>query len=124
MTEENEVKPRGKFNDSSDPTLLAVRGQYENKDEAKVYIKGLAKAISVVFQKHQTVKLRCIGAASLNNAIKAHIIASGEASKKGVSLALIPSFTTVSLDGDLERTAVVLEVIDYDEKSTSEPDKN
>lgn len=112
MSEEIEVKPQGKFVDSSDSTLLAVRGQFENKEDAKVYVKSLAKAIAVVFQKHQTAKLRCIGAASLNNAIKAHIIASGEANKKGVSLALIPSFTTVTLEGDLDRTAIVLEVID------------
>jgi stage V sporulation protein SpoVS len=99
------------FSNSSDPAFLAVKGNFENKDDAKAYVKDLAKAVFVVFQKLNTAKLRCIGAASLNNAIKATIIASGEAKKKSLNFAIVPSFTTVQFDGGEDRTAVVLEVV-------------
>jgi len=111
MKETNEDK-HAKFIDSDDPTFLAVKGHFEDKEEAKTYIKNLAKAIAVVFQKHTVVNLRCIGAASLNNAIKAQIIAAGEISKKGVTLVGIPSFTTVIFNGNEERTAIVLQIIE------------
>ena len=102
---------RKSFVDSDDPAFLAVKGHFDDKQVAKEYIKSLAKAISVVFQKLGTVKLRCIGAASINNAIKAHIIASGEEIKKGDALALVPSFATIKSDEGEDRTAVVLEVV-------------
>jgi stage V sporulation protein SpoVS len=112
MTNENEaIKAKVPFANSDDPSFLAVKGHFEEKDKAKAYVKDLAKAIFVVYQKLNSAKLRCIGAASLNNAIKAHIIASGEAKKKGIMLALVPSFTTVTFDGGEDRTAIVLEVV-------------
>ena len=108
---EKDVKKKTVFANASDPAFLAVKGHFDDREDAKVFIKNLAGAIFVVFQKFETVKLRCIGAAALNNAIKAHIIASGEAKKKGITLALVPSFTTVTFDGGEDRTAIVLEVI-------------
>jgi stage V sporulation protein SpoVS len=108
----NSKDDKTKFVNSDDPAFLAVKGHFDNKSDAKDFVKGLAKAISVVFQKYGSAKLRCIGAAALNNAIKATIIASGEASKKGVYFALSPSFTTVEFAGGEDRTAIVLEVIE------------
>ena len=107
----NSKDDKMKFVNSDDPAFLAVKGHFDNKEDAKDFVKGLAKAISVVYQKYGSAKLRCIGAAALNNAIKATIIASGEASKKGVHFALAPSFTTVAFSGE-DRTAIVLEVVE------------
>ncbi|MFW6129647.1 MAG: stage V sporulation protein S [Atribacterota bacterium] len=110
MTTNNDAN----FVNSDDPAFLAVKGHFDEKEDAKRYIKQLAQAIFVVFQKHETAKLRCIGAASLNNAVKAVIIASGEAKKKGFNLALVPSFTTVQFDNNEERTALLCEVTRID----------
>ena len=93
-----------------DETLLLVSGSRGDKGRDKEYVKKLANAISQVFYKHDAAKLRCVGAASLNNAIKAFIIAKGEASKKGDSLIIDPSFTTVRF-GDEEKTGIILEVM-------------
>jgi len=96
-----------------DMTLLKVKGNIEDRIERKNYIKQLAQAIVVVVQKHGFVRLRCVGAAAISNATKAHIIANGEASKKGSILVGVPSFKAVifeSDDGDIEKTSIVIEI--------------
>lgn len=96
--------------DTVDEALLLVSGSRGDKGKDKDYVKKLSNAILQVFAKHETVNLRCVGAASLNNAIKAFIVAKGESKKKGISLFLDPSFTTVFF-GDEEKTGIVLEVV-------------
>ncbi len=93
-----------------DETLLLVSGSKGSKDKDKDYVKKLSNAILQVFSKHDAVKLRCVGAASLNNAVKAFIIAKGESQKKGDSLLLDPSFTTVKFKGE-EKTGIVLDIV-------------
>ena len=93
-----------------DETLLLVSGSKGSKDKDKDYVKKLSNAISQVYSKHSTAKLRCVGAASLNNAIKSFIIARGEAKKNGDNLLISPSFTTVSFQGE-EKTGIVLDVV-------------
>ncbi len=93
-----------------DETLLLVSGSKGDKRRDKEYVKKLSNAILQVFYKHDAAKLRCVGAASLNNAIKAFIIAKGEAQKREDSLIIDPSFTTVRF-GDEEKTGIVLEVM-------------
>jgi len=91
--------------------LLLIKGNIGEKEDAKNYVKKLSQALLVVIQKYDSAKMRCVGAAAVNNAVKAEIIASGEAKKKGINLALVGSFQTVTFGKDDERTAVVLEVI-------------
>ena len=100
----------GNVDNSKDETLLFVSGSKGSKDKDKDYVKKLSNAILQVFYKHDSAKLRCVGAASLNNAVKSFIIAKGEAQKKGDSLLLDPSFTTVNFNGD-EKTGIIFEVV-------------
>jgi stage V sporulation protein SpoVS len=106
MTEEN----NGNVDRNVDETLLLVSGSKGNKDDDKQYVKKLSNAILQVFEKHGAVKLRCVGAASLNNAIKSFIIAKGECKKKEESIFIDPSFTTVVFNGE-EKTGIVLELV-------------
>ncbi len=96
--------------DTTDETLLLVSGSRGDKGKDKEYVKKLSNAILQVFSKHGSAKLRCVGAASLNNAIKAFIIAKGESQKKGDSILLNPSFTTVTF-GTEQKTGIVMEVV-------------
>ena len=80
--------------DEKDPTLLKVNGS-RGKENDKEYVKKLANALLQTFSKHKVARLRCVGAAAINNAEKAVIIASGELSKKGIDLVERKSFTTV-----------------------------
>jgi stage V sporulation protein SpoVS len=98
-------------NEAKDETLLLVSG---GKGGDKEYIKKLSNAIMQVYAKHSAVKLRCVGAASLNNGIKSFIIAKGEAKKNGDNLWMSPSFTTVDFNGE-EKTGILLEVLSKEE---------
>ena len=98
---------KGNVDDNVDVALLLVSGSKGSKDKDKEYVKKLSNAILQVFNKHDTAKLRCVGAASLNNAIKSFIIAKGEALKNGETLLLDPSFTTVNFHGD-EKTGILM----------------
>jgi stage V sporulation protein S len=99
---------------ATDESLLLVSGSKGSKGSDKEYVKKLSNAILQVYSKHSEVKLRCVGAASLNNAIKSFIIAKGEAQKRGDDLVISPSFTTVSFNGE-EKTGIVLDVISIDD---------
>lgn len=88
-----------------DETLLLVSGK--NKD--KEYTKKLANAILQVFFKHGSVRLRCVGAASVNSAIKSFIIAKNEINADGNVLYIDPIFTTVTLNGN-DITGIIFDI--------------
>ena len=108
----NEVKEvrsevRVPFVNHDDPTLLLVRGNIDDNEERKRYIKALADAVLAVFHKHKKANLRCVGAAAINNAEKAVINASAEVAKAGINLATTSSFQTVTFNGTEEKTAIL-----------------
>ena len=107
MYEKNEEKARD-YTDNDDKTLLLVRGNLGDKEATKKYIKSLSSAIFTVMEKHDSAKLRCVGAGSLSNAVKALAVASGEFSKRGKTIAMLPYFQTVIFDEINERRALVL----------------
>jgi len=93
----------------NDPALLLVSGSKGDKSADKEYVKKLANAALQVFYKHKVVRMRCVGAASVNNATKASIITRGEAQKKGDRLVSEASFTTVPFNG-VDKTGVIIEI--------------
>ena len=102
---------------NDDPTLLKIRGESgfgktdaEREQSRKDYIKKLSGAILTVVSKHGSAKLKAVGAPSVSNAVKASIIARGEASKKGLDLVVEPSFDNASFEGST-KTAIVLRVV-------------
>ena len=102
---------------NEDPTLLFIKGGNMSGYSRKSYIKNLADTICSTFAEHEKLTLRCVGASSLNNAIKSFIVARGEATKRGMNLVLVPSFKTVEFttdNGAEEKTAISLEVLDID----------
>jgi len=94
---------------NEDETLLLVSGSKGDKSNDKDYVKKLSNAILQVFYKHNIARLRCVGAAAINNAVKSFIIAKGEVGKNGGHLTMDPSFTTVVFDGQ-EKTGILIEV--------------
>jgi stage V sporulation protein SpoVS len=112
---------RTQFVNSNDPKLVLVKGSFrrggehlseqEERDLAKDHVKKVALTIFTVIQKHGEAHIRCVGAASVSNAVKAAAIAVGEAAKKEIKLAIIPSFQSVSFDGSGDKTAIALKVV-------------
>lgn len=69
----------------------------------------LASAISHAVYDGKQVTLRCIGAASVNQAIKGIAIARGYVAQRGLDMSCRPGFTTVPMsEGDV--SAIVLRV--------------
>jgi stage V sporulation protein SpoVS len=104
----DETSPQNPQNPQSenDPALLLVKGK---NGENKQYIKSLSHAVVTVITKYGYANLKCVGASSINNAMKAITVASGEAKKKGVNLVVSPSFQEAQFDG-MDKTAMVLAV--------------
>jgi len=120
MVNENEGRKKT-YDGSDDQSLLLVKGASGSKSENTTYVKTLATAISTVFQKHNVVKLRCIGKGATANAVYAHAIARGEVAKQGVDLRCMPIFQTVSFGEGVERTAMLLEL--RDSEDAQEPER-
>lgn len=70
-----------------------------------------ASAISHAIYDGKEVYLRAIGAASVNQSVKAVAIARGFVASRGLSLAIVPGFTTVPMNDAPEVTAMLLRIV-------------
>jgi len=97
-----------------DPTTLWIKGTIPDRIETKSYIRKTANAILATHQNHGIVHMRCVGPPSLNNAIKSIIVATGDATTKGVELVMTACFKTVYFGDDKEnpKTAIVLKIFE------------
>jgi stage V sporulation protein S len=70
---------------------------------------SVAGAIAGIIREHGHVDVQAIGAAAVNQAMKAAAIARGYLLLDGINIIVIPSFSDVMIDGS-ERTAVRLSI--------------
>jgi stage V sporulation protein SpoVS len=96
--------------DSNEKALLLIKGK-GLQEESRIYIKKVSQAILQVIQKHEFADLRCVGAASLNNAIKSAIIAIGNAKTKGLNLMCIANFQTINFNDSGDKTSIVIKIV-------------
>lgn len=80
------------------------------KVSARSPVSSLASAMSHAVYDGKQVSLRAIGAASVNQAMKATAIARGYVASKGLSISVVPGFTTVTMD-DGEVTAMIFHIV-------------
>lgn len=96
-----------------DPTLLLVSGSKnrgEKESDAKG-IKKLAYALIETINKHGEARLKCVGAAAVNKATKAIIVANLDEKIRG-SFCTLPEFGTAKFNnGEVEKTAIIFRVI-------------
>jgi stage V sporulation protein S len=90
-------------------TSAATDTTAELRVAAKTPTAELASAISHAVYDGKKVVLRAIGAAAVNQAVKALVVAQGYAAQRGLVLANRPGFVTAVLDGE-ERTAIIFNV--------------
>ena len=76
---------------------------------AKTDVKDLAVAVAVALAGQQEVQLRAVGAAAVNQAVKAVAIAGALTDPDGRELCVTPCFSTVEMP-DAVVTALVLDV--------------
>ena len=105
------AEERPKFVNETDETLLAVKGNISSREEVKSYRKKLGKTIYNLFKKHGVTYLRCIGAASVDNAMSAVIESRFYFKNDKVDIAIIPSYVTIQIEG-VDKSAKVFEIIE------------
>jgi stage V sporulation protein S len=74
---------------------------------AKSKPNTVAGAVAGVIREDGSVELQTVGAAALNQAVKAIAIARGFLTPSGIDLVCVPSFSDIEIDG-AERTAIRL----------------
>lgn len=77
------------------------------KVSAKSSPNSVAGALASVVRQSGGAEIQAIGAAAINQAIKAVAIARGVVAPSGVDLVCVPAFAEVDIDGE-ERTAIKL----------------
>ena len=77
------------------------------KVSAKSSPNSVAGALAGVVRQRGGAEVQAVGAAALNQAVKAVAIARGFVAPSGIDLVMIPAFTDVQIDGE-ERTAIKL----------------
>ncbi len=77
------------------------------KVSAKSNPNSVAGALAGVVRERGSAEVQAVGAAALNQAVKAVAIARGFVAPSGIDLVMIPAFTDVQIDGE-ERTAIKL----------------
>lgn len=68
---------------------------------------SVAGALAGVIRESGSAEVQAIGAAAINQSIKAIAIARGFLAPSGVDLVCVPAFTDIEIDGE-ERTAIKL----------------
>jgi stage V sporulation protein S len=71
---------------------------------------SLGGAIAQIVRRDASASLSAIGAAAVNQAVKGVAVAAGFLTVEGVSIAMVPSFAMVDIDGK-ERTSICLRVV-------------
>ncbi|RCX20029.1 stage V sporulation protein S [Anaerobacterium chartisolvens] len=75
------------------------------KVSAKSQPKSVAGALAGVLRENETAEIQAVGAAAVNQAVKAIAITRGFVAPNGIDLVAVPAFSEVSIDGE-QRTAI------------------
>ena len=67
--------------------------------------KSVAGALAAAIRENGASELQAVGAAAINQAVKAIAIARGFVAPSGIDLIAIPAFTEIQIDGE-KRTAI------------------
>jgi stage V sporulation protein S len=70
---------------------------------------AVAGAIAGIIREHKHAEVQAIGAAAVNQAVKALIVATGYLREDGINISWVPEFADVTID-DKVRTAIKLVV--------------
>lgn len=67
--------------------------------------KMVAGALAAVVREKGEVEIQAVGAAAVNQAVKAIAIARGYVAPNGIDLVCVPAFAEIDIDGE-QRTAI------------------
>jgi stage V sporulation protein S len=79
------------------------------KVSAKSSPNAVAGALAATLRERESAELQAVGAAAINQAIKAVAIARNYLKPSGIDAVCVPAFITVAI-GDIERTGISLAI--------------
>ncbi|MGE5552368.1 MAG: stage V sporulation protein S [Betaproteobacteria bacterium] len=75
------------------------------KVSAQSNAKAVAGALAAVLRQQNQAEVQAVGAAAVNQAIKAIAITRGYVAPNGINLVCVPAFAEIEIDGE-NRTAI------------------
>ena len=75
------------------------------KVSAKSQPKSVAGALAAVLRENCRAEVQAVGAAAVNQAVKAIAIARGFVAPNGIDLVVVPAFSEINIEGET-RTAI------------------
>lgn len=75
------------------------------KVSAQSSAKAVAGALAAVLRQENQAEIQAVGAAAVNQAVKAIAIGRGYVAPNGINLVCVPAFAEIQIDGE-ERTAI------------------
>jgi stage V sporulation protein S len=75
------------------------------KVSAQSQPKMVAGALAAILRGRATAEVQAVGAAAVNQAIKAIAITRGFVAPNGIDIVTVPAFSSIKIDGE-ERTAI------------------
>jgi stage V sporulation protein S len=88
---------------------VEAEGSHVIKVKSSTDPRAAAGSLTMVLSEHGYAWMYAIGAAAVNQAVKAYIITKGQVAPLGMELVLDPSFETVTIDGK-ERTRIKFKI--------------
>ena len=99
------------MNESPTPTIVGLSEDEPLRVSAGSNPQSVASAIAHAVYEHKAVKVRAVGAGSVNQAVKGIAIARGYVAPRGYDLVCKPGFTTItSRDGEISALLFVITV--------------
>lgn len=108
-------------NSSENSAVLRIKGMKESgsgSPAVRDYIHRVAGAIAKEIDKNEEVRMKAVGVLSINNAIKAYIVAREFVKKNGDDIGMTANFDKVEF-GDVEKTGVTFTVFTIDQENAS-----
>jgi stage V sporulation protein SpoVS len=101
--------------------VLRIKGMKDSEGGSPAvrdYIHRVAGAIAKEIEKKEEVKMKAVGVLSINNALKAYIVAREFVKKHGDDIGMIANFDKVEFGG-VEKTGVTFTVFTIDQDGAS-----
>jgi stage V sporulation protein S len=96
----NEMQENTERNESTEGrTENKKREGYEIRISSKTNAKAAAGSLAMILKDYGFAEMTAIGAASVNQAVKAFTISKGHVAPMGADIILIPAFETAHIDG-------------------------
>lgn len=119
------IEPNDKNNNQAtqpnETAVLRIKGMKDSGNGSPAvrdYVHRVAGAIAKEIEKNEEVKMKAVGVLSINNAIKAYIVARDFVRKNGDDIGMMANFDKVEF-GEVEKTGITFTVFTIDQEVAS-----